>query len=472
MGLISAVYPTTHHSTYIGQHQFSTSKTNAIVITVAEMMSTANANLLRALNERKHYLSSFELSWREKDLKDYDKKLQYILAHSRSKVQKMIANKHLLVLPEMATDVAMMDCREEVEAVENSYRDMLKLFEADKEKVEKEWAASLQNYEDAIASKYTGSWGNIFDLTPDQWKCQNCRSINGDKDNRKKCLACEEPNPACLEHRNTGTDLFKRHEPTEDCAVCMAPMPLSTDLHSYKLCCGNKMCMGCEITLVRRSNKPILSRDNFEESEEELNGYHSKCPFCRSGPPTATELSKVLDRMKERSGANDPHETYQLALCYLHGKLGLEKNIVEGINLARRAADELHSIDALALLGSLYCGRTSFGLGAVEINFDTGKEYLERAIDGGSVEARITLATVESMGGPGQEEVAIKHWRLAAMAGSDKALDKVWYYFYHGYPDHLRPRDMMCIIRAHGKASEAMNSKCREEAAILLSRLS
>ena len=61
--------------------------------------------------------------------------------------------------------------------------------------------------------------------------------------------------------------------------------------------------------------------------------------------------------------------------------------------------------------------------------------------------------------GEGEIELAIKHWHLAAAAGYDNSMERLWQCFYKG---QLSKPDLEKALRAHKAANDEMNSEERQ----------
>jgi hypothetical protein len=50
-------------------------------------------------------------------------------------------------------------------------------------------------------------------------------------------------------------ELWKPPSPTEECPVCLVPLPLKPDKAMYWACCGKRLCMACATFLHLLSNR-------------------------------------------------------------------------------------------------------------------------------------------------------------------------------------------------------------------------
>ena len=65
--------------------------------------------------------------------------------------------------------------------------------------------------------------------------------------------------------------------PTEDCPVCMVPLPIESLDYKYWICCGRNICFACDI----EQGKALYVR-NTRRKKEELSPLEQVCAFCRA----------------------------------------------------------------------------------------------------------------------------------------------------------------------------------------------
>ena len=86
--------------------------------------------------------------------------------------------------------------------------------------------------------------------------------ISDASDNINKCMEISDE------------ELFKEPPPKEDCPICLLPIPFANGLcdiyTAYQACCGQTLCMGCNLATVEGAFKGELKH---------------VCAFCRT--PTA-----------------------------------------------------------------------------------------------------------------------------------------------------------------------------------------
>ena len=100
-------------------------------------------------------------------------------------------------------------------------------------------------------------------------------------------------------------ELFKPTPPTDECPICLLPLPLDGKEVIYQECCGKILCGGCF----------------YEESTE--NNIRDICPFCRA--PEHSSDGEYIERFKKRVEANDAEAIYRLGCFYNRGSFGLPK---------------------------------------------------------------------------------------------------------------------------------------------------
>ena len=66
-----------------------------------------------------------------------------------------------------------------------------------------------------------------------------------------------------LEEELEGADLFTPMPPTEDCPICLVPLPRREDKWCYKACCGKTICAACvkeSKAAIKMQNEKMLER--------------------------------------------------------------------------------------------------------------------------------------------------------------------------------------------------------------------
>ena len=108
-----------------------------------------------------------------------------------------------------------------------------------------------------------------------------CASCGKEGDSLKTCKACHmvkycnrdcqishrpKHKMACKQRAAKIYDekLFKENQPTEECPICMIPLPINPNEVLFKTCCGKMICDGCNYAMYMS-----------EEGPDDL------CAFCR-----------------------------------------------------------------------------------------------------------------------------------------------------------------------------------------------
>ena len=235
-------------------------------------------------------------------------------------------------------------------------------------------------------------------------------------------------------------ELWKPHPPTEDCPVCMVPMPLESEKMRYATCCGKVICVACSQEDIR-----ALAITNRKREKKELPPLDGSCAFCRESTNTNTYI--YAERIKNRIDNGDIEAILSMAICCRDGLEGLPKDEGKALELFNKAAD----------MGS---GTAMFHIGFHHMYVARDKkksiEYFVEAVKMGDVESRCALAVIFS--GERHFHLARKHLRLAAEAGHKTAIKQFWKLFSYG---KLNKTDLEEILRAHQAACDEMDSEDR-----------
>jgi len=244
---------------------------------------------------------------------------------------------------------------------------------------------------------------------------------------------------------NDGEDdkLFQDPPPKEDCPVCMQPMPFSNGVAGvetgYQACCGKLICRGC-----------ILA----EKEEIQKGNLKPWCAFCRV--PGHHSNEDLMRRFEKRMKLNDADAFYQLGCEYIVGNYGLPRDMNKALELCIRAA-ELGSSNAYSFLGRTYM------IGEwVEKDLERGIHHMSVAAIKGNETARFNLGVLEEQNG--NMDRAMKHYMIAASAGSDVSLKEVGDGYKRG---HVTKDDYARTLRAHKKTQDEMKSEQRAKALLL-----
>ena len=79
-----------------------------------------------------------------------------------------------------------------------------------------------------------------------------------------------------LEDELKDADLFAPLPPTEDCAICLVPLPhVKISEVGYVVCCGKEICWAC----YKKEHEESINKQNEENFGKKV---ALTCPFCRS----------------------------------------------------------------------------------------------------------------------------------------------------------------------------------------------
>jgi len=243
----------------------------------------------------------------------------------------------------------------------------------------------------------------------------------------------------------TDPELWKPHPPTEECPVCLVPLPLEHDQVTYWPCCGQTVCDACEAETDR-----ALCITNRKREAKELPPMDTSCAFCRV--PIPENGSELIKRYEERVEKGDLTAMVNLAAKYRDGQDGLARDEAKALELLQRAAD-LGCPEAIMKLGCFFFDGE---LGLVKAQ-EIALVCIEDAAKKGNVISRHLLGCiVEDLQ---QHDLAIRHFKLAAGAGDEKSTKRLWHYFSL---DKLDKAELEATLRAHHAARDEMNSEERE----------
>ena len=128
--------------------------------------------------------------------------------------------------------------------------------------------------------------------------------------------------------------------------------------------------------------------------------------------------------LQKRAAKDDSLAMYKLALEHFQGSCVPRQGDI-AFDFLLQAAN-LGSVDAISCLGRA----CAFGEDVVQDSIK-GRKYLEVATKMGCVIARCNLGAVWAYK-HGDYGMAIRHWRLAAEAGYDGAIKKLWMCYHKG----------------------------------------
>ena len=220
------------------------------------------------------------------------------------------------------------------------------------------------------------------------------------------------------------------------CPLCCLPIePPIGKYSSLMPCCMKRICDGC----IRASGQ---------------RGMGDTCPFCRT--PTPDNDTDILALVRKRVDAKDPLAIGFLASAYYDGDHGLRQDIPRAIELWTEAA-RLGDLNAHINLGTMFyngCG--------VKQDVARGVHHWRHAAIQGHPEARHTLGLHEYRNG--NNEVAVRHWMIAAKVGNEKSLNAIKEMFTE--KGHATQAKYAEALKGYQTALNETKSPQRQEAGI------
>ena len=289
--------------------------------------------------------------------------------------------------------------------------------------------------------------------------CANCNKAEADDCKLKRCTACKLVKYCCRDcqvahrpkHKKAckkraaelfDEELFKDHPESEECPICMIPLPIEENQIRFQTCCGKTLCCGCIHAQVKED---ISSGKRKEEI--------ATCPFCRK-PDARTEEERNL-RLKKIMEKGNATALHIVASLYNEGRRDFCRNLTKAIELYLKSG-ELGCADAYCSLGNIY----EEGNG-VERDVKKARYYFELGTIGGSIDARHNLACFDAK--DGDIERASKHFVICAKAGSEVSLPYVKGFFEDGI---ITKDEYAEVLRAYQKQQEDRKSAMRDESLV------
>ena len=286
-------------------------------------------------------------------------------------------------------------------------------------------------------------------LLDDTSTCANCGK-EGNSNNMNICNKCKMVkycNAACKKkHRSKhkkacerrvaelyDEKLYTEPPPSEECPICMQPLPLDRNQVVFESCCGKTICNGCIYAM-------------------KISGGKDLCAFCRK--PKATSNEEEIKRVKNLMDNGNAYSFNFLGYAYNNGLRGMSQDYHKANELYLKAG-ELGCADAYFNLGNSYArGR------GVEVDIKKARHYHELAAIAGNVQARHNLGSFEYEAGNIQR--AKKHMIIAARAGEKDSLDCIKNGFRRGF---ITKDEYLNTLRAYHERQNEMKSDQREIAA-------
>ena len=235
-------------------------------------------------------------------------------------------------------------------------------------------------------------------------------------------------------------NLFKDHPPTQECPICMVPLPVDGETNDvFKSCCGKIICIGCQI--------------GFWETGKGKKFEEILCAFCRR--PEFNSDDELIKRLKVHMDKGNGDAITFIGAMYLKGMHGLPQDYEKAHKYFLQAG-ELGCASGYYNLAKLY----ESGLGVGEDN-KKAKHYHEIAAMMGDVTARCCLGAHEVDDDSSTQAIrrAHKHLMIAARAGHTVSLDVTKKGFMLG---HVTKDEYAQTLRAYQKSCDEMKSDARE----------
>ena len=270
-------------------------------------------------------------------------------------------------------------------------------------------------------------------------KSSDDTSSDGDSDG----AACQSEEEG---ERGVDPELWKPYPPSEEFPVCFVPLPLREDESAYLVCCGKTVCSAC-MAETARATRVI----NTKRAKKKLPPIDLPCASCRK----IRVFGSLKSEYEERIRKGDGQAACNLAFEYRYGdaRNAIRQDFGKSLELFHHAADDLGYSVAVGALGNMYF----HGKHGAAKDEARGRKYFEDAVKMGDVRARGFLGWIDAE--EENDDLAIRHWKLAAASGEKSSMENLWKCFFEG---HLEKAELEETLRAHKEACDAMNSEERE----------
>lgn len=235
--------------------------------------------------------------------------------------------------------------------------------------------------------------------------------------------------------------LFKQPEPTEECPICMIPLPLDRYYIFILICCGKRICSGCSFA---------LAKERYEC------GRVDACPFCREEvpeEPESTDDKTIVAKVEKLAEKGYGTAFHLLAQFYAQG-MHVQRDVSKAVELYKKGGEH-GCAEAYGNLARIYYhGKNG------EVDKKKAKHYYALAAMMGDVTARIDIASMEKEAG--STFWFYRHLLVSARAGHEDSIAEL----KNGYKDGFISKDEYAeSLRLYQMRSNEMKSKMREEAA-------
>lgn len=204
---------------------------------------------------------------------------------------------------------------------------------------------------------------------------------------------------------------FKANPMTEECPLCMRPLPLGADESRYRVCCGKVICDGCAV-----AHRMAQSKLTCLVQTQQVQVLPLPCPFCRCPYLICASDEEELELYAERAEKHgDSTAVATMAALYREGKI-VQKDDAKAFECYIKASD-------MGNPHGMYNAGVSYLVGTgVSVDKERAKAYFEMAARKGHVLALMGLFLVHT---DNHNEVAILYKRLAAENGDEEAMESL-----------------------------------------------
>ena len=261
-----------------------------------------------------------------------------------------------------------------------------------------------------------------------------------------------------LEEELEGADLFAPLPPTEDCPICLVRLPRVKRVN-YQGCCGKKICQACYTDNALINAKASAKKSGKTlDSLVEGGGAWLTCPFCRATDQIGKKSREYIRQLEFRTSQGDSFACSILGDVYENGKFEAPIDLIKSLH---------YYILAVELGSEAACGNIALLLevGTVVPAIDKSKSALFYKIGAlrGHMLSRLGIAMTEYK--LGNNEAGIRHWKIAAEAGMQPALDKLEEILNEKLPgkEFISKEELDNLHRMCHKAQEEVKTDEREK---------
>ena len=211
-----------------------------------------------------------------------------------------------------------------------------------------------------------------------------------------------------IEDEIEDSDPFAPLPPMDICPICLMHLSRVDRLSSYHACCGNFICNGC------KGEYDSFVEVQDEKKEATKNMISLSCPFFREPRPSSEHFMRQIE---VRASIYDANELLCIGQSFMKGEDGMPKDELKAFTYFIRSA-ELGSARACRYIGYyLKHGSAAF------VNVERSNAFYLFGAMRGDVISRHIFGSVAY--NAGCYEQGICHWKIAAEAGFQPALDRL-----------------------------------------------